>query len=127
VRAERALVDEPLTSMPQTDFLEIKPESARRLVVGPLEIDVDGHRVVVMGRRVPVSALQMRLLIYLVERRDRVVSRAELLQQVWGYSVAVHTRTIDVHVQRLRGKLGVAAGLIATVRGVGYRLSVDPD
>src|SRR4051794_34151770 len=101
------------------------PRAPRQYVVGPLEIDVDRHRVVVIGRRVHVSAMQMRLLVYLVEHRDYVVSRSDLLRDVWGYKPTVHTRTVDIHVQRLRGKLGTAAPLIGTVRGVGYRLSVD--
>jgi DNA-binding response OmpR family regulator len=100
---------------------------ARQYVVGPLEVDLDRHRVVVTGRRVHVSAMQMRLLVYLIEHQDRVVSRSELLQDVWGYKPTVLTRTVDIHVQRLRGKLGTAAFLIGTVRGVGYRLSVERD
>lgn len=99
--------------------------SSHRQVVGPIDIDLATHRVVVGGRRLRISSMQLRLLIYLAQHRGQVVSRAALLRDVWGYGPDAHTRTIDIHVQRLRGKLGVAAGLISTVRGVGYRLAAD--
>jgi two-component system phosphate regulon response regulator PhoB len=82
----------------------------RRYVVGPLEVDVDSYRVFVDKREVRVSAMEMRLLAYLIEHRGRVRSR-------------VSTRTIDTHVKRLRDKLGSAGPLVETVRGTGYRLS----
>jgi two-component system phosphate regulon response regulator PhoB len=97
----------------------------RRYIVGPLEVDVDGHHVFVSGKEVHVSTLEMRLLVYLVERRGRVGSRENLLADVWGYQPDVSTRTIDTHVKRLRDKLGSAGTLLETVRGTGYRLSAD--
>jgi two-component system phosphate regulon response regulator PhoB len=97
------------------------------LSVGPLVVDLVAHRVTVKGDRVRVTAMQMRLLAHLIEHRDQVVTRAELLKQVWGYQGNVQTRTVDIHVQRLRERLGPAAQLITTVRGIGYRLSEDAD
>jgi two-component system phosphate regulon response regulator PhoB len=97
----------------------------RSFTVGPLDIDVDGHHVRVDGKEVHVSTLEMRLLVYLVEHRGRVRSREALLADVWGYKPDVSTRTIDTHVKRLRDKLGLAGGLIETVRGTGYRLSAE--
>ena len=101
------------------------PRSA--LSVGPLVVDLVAHRVTVKGDRVRVTAMQMRLLAHLIAHRDQVVTRAELLKQVWGYQGNVQTRTVDIHVQRLRERLGPAARLITTVRGIGYRLSEDAD
>jgi two-component system, OmpR family, phosphate regulon response regulator PhoB len=97
----------------------------RRYAVGPLELDVDGYHVFVSGKEVHVSALEMRLLIYLVEHRGRVRSREHLLADVWGYKPEVSTRTIDTHVKRLRDKLGAVGSLVETVRGTGYRLSAE--
>jgi two-component system phosphate regulon response regulator PhoB len=97
------------------------------LSVGPLVVDLGAHRVTVKGDRVRVTAMQMRLLAHLIAHRDQVVTRAELLKQVWGYQGNVQTRTVDIHVQRLRERLGPAAQLITTVRGIGYRLSEDAD
>jgi two-component system phosphate regulon response regulator PhoB len=95
----------------------------RRYRIGPLELDVDGHYVLVNGVEVHVSALEMRLLTYLIENRGRVRSRRDLLQDVWGYNAGVATRTPDTHVNRLRTKLTAAGTLVETVRGAGYRLS----
>jgi two-component system phosphate regulon response regulator PhoB len=97
------------------------------LSLGPLAVDLLAHRVTVNGDRVRVTAMQMRLLVHLLEHRDEVVTRAELLKQVWGYQGELQTRTVDIHVQRLRERLGPAAELITTVRGIGYRLSQDPE
>jgi two-component system phosphate regulon response regulator PhoB len=110
--------------MPATPEASARPT---KLAVGPLEIDLRAHRVTVNGTRVRVTAMQMRLLVHLATHRDEVVSRADLLRDVWGYNVELQTRTVDIHVQRLRERLGPAASLIATVRGVGYRLSDDPE
>jgi two-component system, OmpR family, phosphate regulon response regulator PhoB len=94
-----------------------------RYTVGPLEIDVDNHRVCVGGVPVAFSRLEIRLLVYLVEHRGRIRTRNDLLSDVWGYSLRATTRTPVIHVARLRSKLGAAADLIETVYGEGYRLS----
>jgi two-component system phosphate regulon response regulator PhoB len=103
----------------------VTPAARRRYVVGPLEIDVDGYHVFVSGQETHMSAMEMRLLIYLVEHRGRVRSREDLLEDVWGYQPGVSTRTVDTHVKRLRDKLGAAGSLVETVRGTGYRLSAE--
>ena len=97
--------------------------SRRRFTVGPLRVDVDGHYVFVEGKEVHVSAIEMRLLVCLIEQWGRVRLRENLLEEVWGYKPSVPTRTVDTHVKRLRDKLGPAGELIETVRGTGYRLS----
>jgi two-component system phosphate regulon response regulator PhoB len=98
---------------------------ARRFEIGPLKVDLDGHRVQVEDQEISVSALEMRLLAYLAQSEGMVCSRTDLLTDVWHYSPGVTTRTVDTHVKRLRDKLGRAGALIQTVRGMGYRLS-DP-
>jgi DNA-binding response OmpR family regulator len=103
------------------------PTARRVLVVGNLAIDLAAHRLTVNGDRVRVTAMQMRLLVHLLEHRDEVVTRSDLLKQVWGYQQEIQTRTVDIHVQRLRERLGSAARFITTVRGIGYRLSEEPE
>jgi hypothetical protein len=76
---------------------------------------------------VTLTALELRLLATLLERRGRVQSRPSLLDDVWGMSGDVTTRTVDTHVKRLREKLGAAGPYIETVRGVGYRFTPAPD
>ena len=95
----------------------------RRYVVGPLELDVEGYSVLVNGKAIHMSNLEMRLLAYLVENHGSVRTRKDLLKDVWGYSTSVSTRSPDTHVNRLRTKLGPAGALVETVRGAGYRLS----
>ncbi|HTA20971.1 MAG TPA: winged helix-turn-helix domain-containing protein [Polyangia bacterium] len=90
------------------------------LRAGPIEIDRAAHRLTVNGARVRITAMQLRLLAHLIEHRGEVVTRADLLTQVWGYQVPIQTRTVDIHVQRLRECLGRVGRLISTVRGVGY-------
>jgi DNA-binding response OmpR family regulator len=90
---------------------------------GPLAIDFNAVDVKVNGRPVPLARREFELLRYLIERRGRVVSRSRLLEQVWGYDASIETRSVDVHINRLRAKLGPAAQLIETVIGFGYRFS----
>lgn len=93
----------------------------RKLSVGPVEIDREGHRASVDGREIELTPLEYRLLVVLMERRGRVQSRRQLLQAVWDTEADIETRTVDMHVARLRSKLGEAGELIETVRGFGYR------
>jgi two-component system phosphate regulon response regulator PhoB len=95
------------------------------LVVGPVTIDRGAHRVLLEGQEVQLTATEYKLLITLAERRGRIQSRAQLLETVWDAHPDIQTRTVDMHVQRLRGKLGPAADLLETVRGFGYRLRAD--
>lgn len=92
------------------------------LSVGPISIDRDEHSVTVEGRVVDLTATEYKLLLLLAERRGRVQGRALLLETVWSAAPDIQTRTVDMHVQRLRTKLGTAGDLIETVRGFGYRL-----
>ncbi len=90
---------------------------------GPLVIDVEGHHVSVSGSTVSLTATEFKLLAVLFQRRGRVQTREELLDVVWGYDYMGYGRTVDAHIKRLREKLGEAAGMVETVRGVGYRFT----
>ncbi|MDX2119722.1 MAG: response regulator [Gemmatimonadota bacterium] len=91
------------------------------LAAGPIAIDRSAHRVAVDGKDVELTATEFKLLLTLVERRGRVQTRPQLLETVWEAQPDIQTRTVDMHVQRLRTKLGEAGDLIETVRGFGYR------
>lgn len=93
---------------------------------GDLAIDRDAHRVWVRGDEVHLTALEFKLLVTLYDRKNRVQSRASLLDHVWGVDTRISTRTVDAHVKRLREKLGHARDYIETVRGVGYRFADTP-
>lgn len=93
-----------------------------RLQIGPVTIDAAAHRVYLDGEEVVLTATEYRLLVTLAERRGRVQSRSQLLESVWDAHPDIQTRTVDMHVQRLRTKLGGAANYVETVRGFGYRL-----
>ena len=90
-----------------------------------LLIDHSRHVVTVEGHPVALTITEFKLLSLLVQRRGRVQSREQVLQEVWGYDAVVDTRTIDTHMRRLREKLGPAARYLQTVRGVGYRFVED--
>lgn len=90
--------------------------------VGPLRIDRTLHRVTVEGRDIELTPTEYKLLTLLAERKGRVQPRTMLLEVVWEAAPDIQTRTVDMHVQRLRAKLGGAGDLIETVRGFGYRL-----
>ena len=98
------------------------PGSSERLVIGPLSIDSAAHVVRVSDAPVELTATEFKLLLTLAERRGRVLSRSHLLRTVWDAAPDIQTRTVDMHVQRLRAKLGAAGDLVETVRGFGYRL-----
>ena len=96
------------------------------LVFGKLRLDEGAHQCWVAGEEVPLTALEFKLLTFLLARRGRVQSRETLLDEVWGIHAAVTTRTVDTHVKRLRQKLGVCGDYIETRRGFGYRFRASP-
>ena len=98
------------------------PDSSQTLTIGPIVIDGAAHRVTNDGVEVDLTPTEYKLLTTLVERRGRVQARAHLLESVWAAAPDIQTRTVDMHVQRLRMKLGAAGELIETVRGFGYRI-----
>jgi DNA-binding response OmpR family regulator len=97
-----------------------------RLVHGPLSIDIERHEVRVGEDEVRLTAKEFLLLRYLVEHRGRVLSRDLLLTDVWGYQYTGGTRTVDVHVRRLREKIPMLSTAIATIKQFGYRLEDPP-
>jgi two-component system, OmpR family, alkaline phosphatase synthesis response regulator PhoP len=93
---------------------------------GPITIDNDRHQITVDGEEVKLTAKEFLLLLYLVQHRGRVLSRDLLLTDVWGYQYTGGTRTVDVHIRRLREKLPVLATAIETIKQFGYKLADRP-
>ena len=92
------------------------------LSIGEIVIDKQRHLVTSAGVETELTSTEFKLLLYLAEKKGRVHSREKLLQDVWNYSNVGDTRTVDTHVTRLRGKLGVPGDIIRTVRGFGYKI-----
>ncbi|HAX40657.1 MAG TPA: DNA-binding response regulator [Clostridiales bacterium] len=95
--------------------------SAERLTHGELVVDIAKHTVTVGGQNVILTYKEFSLLACLMENAGRAYTREQLLETVWGYDYEGGTRTVDVHVQTLRTKLGSSGRYVETVRGVGYR------
>ncbi|HEX2093391.1 MAG TPA: response regulator transcription factor [Longimicrobiaceae bacterium] len=94
--------------------------------VGAFTVDTGAARAEVAGRELDLTPTEYRLLLTLMERRGRVQSRRQLLEAVWEVTASIATRTVDMHVQRLRNKLGDEADWIETIRGFGYRFRTEP-
>ena len=103
-----------------------EPEETR-LTLGPLNVDLSTHTVSADGREVKLTAKEFMLLRYFLQHRGRVLSRDLLLGDVWGYRYTGGTRTVDVHVRRLREKLPVLVDRLVTVKQFGYKLIADED
>ena len=91
-----------------------------------LTLDPAAHRVTWEGQSLRLGPTEFKLLNYLMRHPERVHSRAQLLDKVWGDHVFIEERTVDVHVKRLREALGPAGALVETVRGAGYRITAQP-
>ncbi len=103
----------------------VEPAVTKVLAFGSLHIDMERHEVLVAGQDIVLTSTEYKLLLTLAERQGRLQSRDRLLDDVWGYAADVDSRTVDTHITRLRGKLGVAGDLIKTVRGFGYKLEQE--
>jgi len=103
------------------------PERGHPLTYGDIVVDTEKHTVALEGRDVTLTAKEFLLLEYLMRHRGRVLSRDHLLEHVWGYRYTGGTRTVDVHVRRLREKLPVLTDALATVKQFGYKLVEQSD
>ncbi|EIJ46551.1 phosphate regulon two-component response regulator transcription regulator protein [Herbaspirillum sp. GW103] len=98
---------------------------SQALRYGDISIDVERRQVAVAGRSVALDQAEFKLLRYLVAHPERIFSRAQLLDRVWGDHTFIEERTVDVHIMRLRKSLGDLAYYVQTVRGMGYKLSTE--
>ncbi len=96
--------------------------AARRIVIGPLVVDLDKFEVTAGGAKIDLTATEFKILQLLASRKGRVFTRDQILDFLWGQEKAVIDRTVDVHIRNLREKLGEAGALIKNIRGVGYKL-----
>ena len=106
----------------QLDWKSATFGSDEVIKIDDLVIDVAGYEVRVGGRRIELTHQEFELLRFLAQHRGRVFTRSSLLERAWGYQYAGGTRTVDIHVRRVRAKLGDVGELIETVRNVGYKL-----
>jgi two-component system phosphate regulon response regulator PhoB len=102
-------------------------KSEEPVAVGALALDPAEHRVHWQGQPLKLGPTEFKLLHYLMRHPERVHSRQQLLDRVWGDHVFIEERTVDVHVKRLREALGAAGALVETVRGAGYRITARPE
>jgi two-component system, OmpR family, phosphate regulon response regulator PhoB len=101
-------------------------QMTEQLLIGALTLDGATHRVAYQGAELRLGPTEFKLLNYLMTYPERVHSRAQLLDKVWGDHVFIEERTVDVHVKRLREALGAAGAMVETVRGAGYRMTAKP-
>jgi len=95
--------------------------------LGPVEADLSSHQVTVAGEPIKTTLTEFRLLVALMRARGKTLSRYDLMSRVMGPGIMVTARTIDVHVAAIRKKLGPSGAMIRTVRGVGYRMTDEPE
>jgi DNA-binding response OmpR family regulator len=106
----------------QLDWKSATFGSDEVIKIDDLVIDIAGYEAKIAGRRVDLTHQEFELLRFLAQHRGRVFTRQALLERAWGYQYAGGTRTVDIHVRRVRSKLGAAGELIETVRNVGYKM-----
>lgn len=99
------------------------PDNKEVLSAGTVEMDIKKHQVLAEGREVVLTLKEFDLLELMLRNKNSVLSRDQLLTNVWGYDFGGETRTVDVHIRTLRQKLGAKEEVIETIRGVGYRIS----
>lgn len=101
-------------------------QTGEQMAIAGLSLDPGTHRVTFAGQALKLGPTEFKLLHYLMGHAERVHSRSQLLDKVWGDHVYIEERTVDVHVKRLREALGSACTMVETVRGAGYRLTASP-
>lgn len=101
-------------------------QRSEQIEISGFTIDRSNLEISLQGKTLELTTTEFKLLYLMLERRGRVQSRETLLYDVWGYTNAIDTRTVDTHIRRLREKLGAHSGRVETVRGEGYRFTALP-
>jgi len=96
--------------------------STEKLKIGKITIDLDNYQIEIKNQKISLPRKEFETFVYLAKNRGKIVRREQLLENVWGDDVVVTHRTIDVHIRKIREKLGDYADIIETIKGVGYRL-----
>ena len=98
-------------------------ETSSRIMLGKLVLDEEDHSISIAGDKIDFTLTEFKLIHYFLKRKGRVQTRDNLLLGVWKFDAEVETRTVDVHIRRVRKKIADSGLAIETIRGVGYRLS----
>ncbi|MCL4539488.1 MAG: response regulator transcription factor, partial [Bacteroidetes bacterium] len=106
-------------------YESVKSEEGKNLDFGSLVIDRESYMVMVAGEKVFFPRKEFEILYYLASHEGKVVSRETLLSRVWGADVYVGDRTVDVHIRKIREKLGGHSEMIETIKGVGYKFRAE--
>jgi len=102
-----------------------KASASREIVAGPIKIDKDKHLVQIKGKNISLPRKEFSLLYFFVTHPNKVFDRDTLLKEIWGSDVYVTERTVDVHIRKVREKLGKYSQMIKTLKGVGYKFLFD--
>ena len=105
---------------------DLRPAQENRYVIGDLTVNQKRHEVCVKGAAVTLTKKEFDMLCYLLENKGMVLTRDQLLNQIWGYDFDGENRTVDVHIRTLRQKLGDCGTYIETIRGIGYKIGGNP-
>lgn len=105
---------------------DLRPAQENRYIIGDLTVNQKRHEVLVKGEAVTLTKKEFDMLCYLMENRGMVLTRDQLLNQIWGYDFDGENRTVDVHIRTLRQKLGDCGTYIETIRGIGYKIGGNP-
>lgn len=105
---------------------DLRPAQESRYTIGDLTVHRKRHEVFVKGKAVTLTKKEFDMLCYLLENRGMVLTRDQLLNQIWGYDFDGENRTVDVHIRTLRQKLGDCGTYIETIRGIGYKMGGNP-
>ena len=105
---------------------DLRPAQENRYVIGDLTVNKKRHEVLVKGEAVTLTKKEFDMLCYLLENKGMVLTRDQLLNQIWGYDFDGENRTVDVHIRTLRQKLGDCGTYIETIRGIGYKIGGNP-
>ena len=105
---------------------DLRPAQENRYVIGDLTVNQTRHEVLVKGEAVTLTKKEFDMLCYLLENKGMVLTRDQLLNQIWGYDFDGENRTVDVHIRTLRQKLGDCGTYIETIRGIGYKIGGNP-
>ena len=105
---------------------DLRPAQENRYVIGDLTVNQKRHEVLVKGEAVTLTKKEFDMLCYLLENKGMVLTRDQLLNQIWGYDFDGENRTVDVHIRTMRQKLGDCGTYIETIRGIGYKIGGNP-